>query len=56
MYPCAMTFECAFRKERLNGNVEVKTINELMEKAWRRWYGDSTEISINTFGPLAALL
>lgn len=41
--PVRYDFECAFLKERLNGNVEVKTINELMEKAWRRWYGDSTE-------------
>lgn len=38
-----MEFELAFLKEREKGTVSAKRCCELMDAAWRLWYGDTTE-------------
>ncbi len=38
-----MEFELAFLKEREKGAVPASRCFELMESAWRAWYGDSTK-------------
>ena len=38
---CRMTFELSFLEERKSGPVSAGRCTELMEEAWRHWYGDS---------------
>lgn len=40
---CRMTFELSYLGERKRGTVSARRCVELMEEAWKHWYGDSAK-------------
>lgn len=41
--PVRYDFEIQFMSQRKNGALNVKEINGIMDNAWNKWFGDSTE-------------